>query len=68
MTDREQERLTKMALGIARGIWCDRKTDCEPHFNCDICEFGINGGCLLKKFLGSEHYKEEHPQGYLTER
>lgn len=68
MTDRERERITKMALEIARGIWCDRGIDDEPHFNCGICEFGIKGGCLLKNFIGTEHYEEEHTQGYLTER
>lgn len=65
MTDSKRERIAKSLLSIFRSVWCDRESDCEPYFNCSVCEFADYGWCKVKTFINTTKYEEECPQGVI---
>lgn len=68
MTDNKRERIAKFLLVVFREIWCDRESDKKTFFNCSKCEFEMDDHiCALKKFLISEKYKDEFPEGAILE-
>lgn len=67
MTDTKRERIAKSLLGIFRSVWCDRESDCEPYFNCSVCEFEDGPECRLNKFINSTKYETEYPQGAIED-
>lgn len=65
MTDVKRERIAKSLLEIFRSVWCDRESDCEPYFNCSVCEFEDGEQCRLKLFIKNDKYETEYPQGMI---
>lgn len=65
MTDAKRERIAKSLLGVFRSVWCDRESDCEPYFNCSVCEFEDGEGCRLKQFINHTKYETAYPQGMI---
>lgn len=67
MTDAQRERIAKSLLETFRSVWCDRESDCEPYFNCSVCEFEEGEHCVLKQFINAEKYETKYPQGMIIE-
>lgn len=65
MTDAKRERIAKSLLEIFRSVWCDRESDCEPYFNCSVCEFEDGANCKLKQFIKNTKYETAYPQGVI---
>lgn len=63
MTDAKRERIAKYLLEIFRNVWCDRESDSEPYFNCEVCEFENGEKCILKQFIKNDKYETAYPQG-----
>lgn len=65
MMDVKRERIAKSLLETFRSIWCDRESDCEPYFNCSVCEFEDGGACILKRFIKNTKYETAYHQGMI---
>lgn len=63
MTDVKRERIAKSLLEVFRSVWCDKESDCEPYFNCSVCEFEDGEKCILKQFIKNTKYETAYPQG-----